>query len=101
MFAWRRWSLAIALLFSLSLFAQDKGEEKKTDSKDKMEKKDDKKAAPKEEKKPAEKTNKYQLVRTITGSLVKSDTDEMLIEVEVPVREGRYMHNKKETLTIA
>jgi hypothetical protein len=97
--AWRRWSMAIALLFSLSLFAQDKGDDKKVDAKGNAEKKDEKKPESKDDKKPAEKANKYQHVSTVTGTFVRSDTEEMLIEVEVPVREGRSMHNKKETFT--
>jgi hypothetical protein len=95
--AWRRWSLAVALLFSLSLFAQDKGDEKKADAKDKMEKK----AETKDETKPADKTSKYQLVRTITGKFVKIDTEEMSVEIEVRVPSGRYGRNEKETLKYA
>ena len=109
MFAWCRWSFVAAMLLALPLLAQEKGAEKKADTKDKVEKKDDakdktdkkddKKAEPKDEKKPADKNNKYQLVNTITGKFSKLDTEEMLIEVEVRVPSGRSLHNEKQTFT--
>lgn len=102
MFVKRCWLLIVAVFLAQPLLGQDKPEEKKADAKDKMEKKEEKKAEPKDEKKAADKGNKYQLIRTVTGKYLKSDAEDLLIEIEVRVPSSRSgMRNQKITYSYA
>lgn len=100
MWAKLRWFVAVGMILALPLVAQDKGDDKKTDAKDKVEKKaappsdDKKKSAP-----PA--INKYQSIGKISGKLLKVDTEEMTVELEVVVPTKRSAKIDKQTHSIA
>ncbi len=102
MFAKRCWLLFAVLWIAVPLVAQDKAVEKKVDAKDNTEKKKEKSAERKDDKKTVDQGNKYQLIRTITGKYLKSDADDMLIELEVRVPSSRSSgRNEKITFSYA
>lgn len=98
----RCWLLFAFMCIAAPLVAQDRAVDKKVDGKDNVEKKKEKNAERKDDKKTVDQGNKYQLIRTITGKYLKSDADDMLIELEVRVPTSRSGgRNEKVTFSYA